>query len=498
MTRAVPDLDVARRRPPTVTAAAPGAAAPELVGLHRDVDAARATLSAAWPKPTPSSVPDVLAPGLRCVFCGINPGRVSAAAAAHFANPRNDFWRLLHDAGFTPRLFDPHEQFDLLELGYGVTNAPYRTTPGSGDLRRGDFDAARGSSSDRARARPRAVAFVGKEALPRALQRAARARPAGRAIGATGALRPALDLARERSRALRRSGCAGSRRCARGSSRSPREAVRALVVDADERVLLVRFGRSRDATWWGTPGRRHRARARATSEALRRELLEEIGLRGFELGPVAVGARERVPVGGGALPPARTRFHLVRVAAHDAARDDRPRRRRASRTSAGGRSTSSRRPASACAPLRRCSDARAYAARVTAVLVDACICSPPAIWFGGSTALVFVGVPAIRTLEGEPRGRAMKELGLRWRPLGYGALLVAALTGVELAAPRLAARSVVPDRALGEGGALRVRCSSSRTCTTSSSARACRRRSRAGGAQPTRPRLVVSAGRATR
>ena len=55
------------------------------------------------------------------------------------------------------------------------------------------------------------------------------------------------------------------------------------------------------------------------------------------------------------------------------------------------------------------------------------------IWFGGSTALVFVGVPAIRTLEGEPRGRAMRELGLRWRPIGYGALLVAALTGIALA-----------------------------------------------------------------
>ena len=56
-----------------------------------------------------------------------------------------------------------------------------------------------------------------------------------------------------------------------------------------------------------------------------------------------------------------------------------------------------------------------------------------AVWVGGSTALVFVGVPAIRMLEGESRGRAMKELGLRWRPIGYGALLVAALTGVALA-----------------------------------------------------------------
>jgi putative copper export protein len=57
-----------------------------------------------------------------------------------------------------------------------------------------------------------------------------------------------------------------------------------------------------------------------------------------------------------------------------------------------------------------------------------------AVWVGGSIALIFVGVPAIRILEGEPRGRAMKELGLRWRPLGYGALGVAAVTGVILAA----------------------------------------------------------------
>src|SRR5262245_20941287 len=112
---------------------------------------------------TASDVPDVLAPGLTCVFCGINPGRVSAAAAAHFANPRNDFWRLLHDAGFTPRLYDPQEQFGLLELGYGVTNAAYRTTPGSGDLRRDDFDAVRLEALARD-LRPRAIAFVGKEA----------------------------------------------------------------------------------------------------------------------------------------------------------------------------------------------------------------------------------------------------------------------------------------------------------------------------------------------
>ena len=69
---------------------------------------------------------------------------------------------------------------------------------------------------------------------------------------------------------------------------------------------------------------------------------------------------------------------------------------------------------------------------MTAVLVTVHLLAA-GIWFGGSTALVFVGVPAIRSLDGEPRGRAMKALGLRWRPLGYGALLVAALTGVALA-----------------------------------------------------------------
>jgi uncharacterized membrane protein len=55
------------------------------------------------------------------------------------------------------------------------------------------------------------------------------------------------------------------------------------------------------------------------------------------------------------------------------------------------------------------------------------------VWVGGSIALVVAGVPAIRTLEGEPRGKAMKELGLRWRPLGYSALAVLGVTGVALA-----------------------------------------------------------------
>jgi len=102
---------------------------------------------------------------VRVVFCGINPGRASAAAGAHFANPRNDFWRLLHAARFTPRLFDPLEQNELLALGMGITNAARRTTRGSGDLRVADFTGARERIEEIARTRePLVIAFVGKAA----------------------------------------------------------------------------------------------------------------------------------------------------------------------------------------------------------------------------------------------------------------------------------------------------------------------------------------------
>ena len=107
----------------------------------------------------------MLASGLDVVFCGINPGFHSDAEAAHFANPRNDFWRLLHAAGFTSRLVDPSEQLEVLREGVGITNAAYRTTRGSSDLRRGDF----AGSAERlerlaVELRPRAIGFVGKEA----------------------------------------------------------------------------------------------------------------------------------------------------------------------------------------------------------------------------------------------------------------------------------------------------------------------------------------------
>jgi double-stranded uracil-DNA glycosylase len=138
------------------------------------------------PRATPSAVPDILAPGLRVVFCGINPGRVSAAATAHFANPRNDFWRLLHAAGLTPRLLAPQEQHHALDHGIGLTNAAYRTTKGSGDLRRADFEGAAARLERLARdLRPSWIAFVGKEAYRGAFGERPELGPQERALGRT-------------------------------------------------------------------------------------------------------------------------------------------------------------------------------------------------------------------------------------------------------------------------------------------------------------------------
>ena len=112
-----------------------------------------------------SAVPDYLGPGSRVVFCGINPGEWSARAKAPFANPRNDFWRLLHAAGFTPRLLQPQEAAELVPLGLGLTNAAGRTTRGSGELRKADFAGAAERLEEIARTiRPEVIAFVGKAA----------------------------------------------------------------------------------------------------------------------------------------------------------------------------------------------------------------------------------------------------------------------------------------------------------------------------------------------
>lgn len=73
-------------------------------------------------------VPDVIVPNLKVLFVGINPGIYTAAVRRHFAHPANRFWRALYDGGFTPRLFSPFENEDLLNYGYGITNIVERPT----------------------------------------------------------------------------------------------------------------------------------------------------------------------------------------------------------------------------------------------------------------------------------------------------------------------------------------------------------------------------------
>lgn len=79
-------------------------------------------------------IPDVIGPNLKVLFCGINPGLYSAAVGHHFARPGNRFWKALHGAGFTPRLFSPFEDRLLLSHGYGVTNMVNRGTAAASDL----------------------------------------------------------------------------------------------------------------------------------------------------------------------------------------------------------------------------------------------------------------------------------------------------------------------------------------------------------------------------
>ena len=261
-----------------------------------------------------SAVPDVLAHGLTCIFCGINPGRVSADAAAHFANPRNDFWRLLHDAGFTPRLFDPQEQFSLLELGIGVTNAAARTTPGSGDLRRGDFDPER-LERVAVELDPVAIAFVGKEAYRGLFNERPQLGPQWRTLGPTALyVQPSTSPANaavpyhERLRWFR----------ALKEWLEPvqREAVRALLVDADDRIMLVQYENpATHATWWGTPGGGIEP-GEDHQTALRRELREELGLEEFDAGPL-VWTHERTFPWAQRLMHQVNDVYLVRVDAHE-------------------------------------------------------------------------------------------------------------------------------------------------------------------------------------
>jgi TDG/mug DNA glycosylase family protein len=108
------------------------------------------------------TVPDVIAPNLRVLFCGINPGLYTAAVGHHFARPGNRFWPALYKSGFTDRLISPFDERELLKLGIGISNVVPHATASAAELTKEDF--ARGGrllARKVERYRPRVVAVLG-------------------------------------------------------------------------------------------------------------------------------------------------------------------------------------------------------------------------------------------------------------------------------------------------------------------------------------------------
>ncbi len=114
------------------------------------------------PRGAAKPLPDVGGPGLRVLFCGINPSLTSAELGHHFARPGNRFWPALHGAGFTPRRFTPAEDGRLPALGLGITNLVDRPTRAAEELDRAELESGwTALEALVARWRPGVVAMVG-------------------------------------------------------------------------------------------------------------------------------------------------------------------------------------------------------------------------------------------------------------------------------------------------------------------------------------------------
>jgi TDG/mug DNA glycosylase family protein len=117
-------------------------------------------------------LPTYIRRDLTVLFCGINPGRVSATAGFHYANPANLFWRGLYEGGLTPRQLKPEETARLLEYGYGITDLVSRPTRSSGDLREADFSTGAEQFRQMVQTyRPRVICFNGITAFRHATGR---------------------------------------------------------------------------------------------------------------------------------------------------------------------------------------------------------------------------------------------------------------------------------------------------------------------------------------
>ncbi|MFI6376758.1 G/U mismatch-specific DNA glycosylase [Streptomyces sp. NPDC050546] len=132
-------------------------------------------------------VPDVVADGLRVLFCGINPGLMTAATGHHFARPGNRFWPVLHRSGFTPRLLKPSEQRELLSYGLGITNVVERPTARADELSAEEYrEGGRLLALKAERLRPGWLAVVGVTAYRAAFDdRKAQVGPQSRTFGDT-------------------------------------------------------------------------------------------------------------------------------------------------------------------------------------------------------------------------------------------------------------------------------------------------------------------------
>jgi len=122
----------------------------------------KAELLAAYGKP----VRDIIAPRLKVLFVGINPGLYSGAVGHHFARPGNRFWPVLHKAKFTGQQLSPAKERELLKHGYGITNLVNRSTAAAAELDPRELKAGgRRLAAKIKRYHPRVVAILGLEAF---------------------------------------------------------------------------------------------------------------------------------------------------------------------------------------------------------------------------------------------------------------------------------------------------------------------------------------------
>ena len=111
------------------------------------------------------SLKDLLKPHLSVIFCGINPGLKSALDGHHFSNRSNRFWRVLHQAGFTPYQIDAVNDASILDFGYGLTTAVERATVRADELDKKEFADSMQAFEKKIRFyQPEWIAFLGKPA----------------------------------------------------------------------------------------------------------------------------------------------------------------------------------------------------------------------------------------------------------------------------------------------------------------------------------------------